>query len=141
MMSRSTHFQRNTRALSRIGALAEGDLRIGGEIRTHYKPDGQLGDAEGIVNEILAFEPERMLAIRVKRAPASLPNRDALAGAWRVLYFSPAGENMTHVRVVGPGYNDTPGLAGDPEILRRGRSLDARLPRQAVLARLPALQE
>lgn len=69
MMSRSTHFQRNTRALSRIGALAEGDLRIGGEIRTHYKPDGQLGDAEGIVNEILAFEPERMLAIRVKRRP------------------------------------------------------------------------
>lgn len=24
------------------------------------------------------------------------------------LYFSPAGENMAHVRIVGPGYNDTP---------------------------------
>lgn len=89
-------------------AQAEVDLRIGGEIRTHYRPDGRLGDAEGIVNEILAFEPKRMLAIRVKQAPASLPNRDALAGTWTVLYFTPAGENMTHVRIVGLGYKDNP---------------------------------
>ncbi len=89
-------------------AHAEVDLRIGGEIRSHYDPKGRIGDAETIVNEILAYEPERMLSIRVRQAPASLPNRAALAGTWTVLYFNPAGENMTQVRIVGLGYDDSP---------------------------------
>ncbi len=88
-------------------AQADVDLRIGGEIRSHYEPKGKLGDAETIVNEILAYEPERMLAIRVKQAPASLPNRAGLDGTWTVLYFNPAGENMTQVRIIGLGYRDT----------------------------------
>jgi uncharacterized protein YndB with AHSA1/START domain len=88
-------------------AKAEVDLRIGGEIRTHYDPKGTLGDAESIVNEILAYDPERMLAIRVKKAPASLPYREALQGTWTVIYFAPAGENMTQVRIVGLGYGDS----------------------------------
>jgi uncharacterized protein YndB with AHSA1/START domain len=93
-------------------AQARVDLRIGGEIQSHYGgPDGkqgQLGDAETIVNEILAYEPERMLAIRIKQAPASFPHRSAIDGTWTVVYFNPAGENMTQVRLVGLGYRDTP---------------------------------
>src|SRR5690606_30768740 len=58
--------------------------------------------------EILAFEPQRMLALRVKRAPASFPQRNALDGLWTVLYFTAAGEDMTHVRIVGLGYSDEP---------------------------------
>jgi uncharacterized protein YndB with AHSA1/START domain len=88
-------------------AHAQVDLTIGGEIRTHYDPKGRLGDPETIVNEILAYEPERMLAIRVKQPPASFPHRAALAGTWTVLYFAPAGENMTQVRIVGLGYDST----------------------------------
>ena len=88
-------------------AQAEVRLEIGGEIRSHYDPKGKLGDAETIVNEILAYEPERMLAIRIKRAPASFPHRDAVAGTWTVIYFAPAGD-MTQVRIVGLGYNDSP---------------------------------
>jgi uncharacterized protein YndB with AHSA1/START domain len=90
-------------------AHADVRLAIGGEIRSHYDPKGKLGDAETIVNEILAYEPERMLTIRIKQAPASFQHRDAVAGHWTVLYFNPAGENMTHVRIVGLGYDDTPG--------------------------------
>ena len=93
-------------------AQAHVDLRIGGEIQSHYGGQdgkhGQLGDAETIVNEILAYEPERMLALRIKQAPASFPHRSAIDGTWTVLYFNPAGENMTQVRVVGLGYQDTP---------------------------------
>jgi uncharacterized protein YndB with AHSA1/START domain len=89
-------------------AHADVRLAIGGEIRSNYDPKGKLGDAETIVNEILAYEPERMLAIRIKQAPASFPHRDAVAGTWTVLYFSPAGENMTQVRIVGLGYDDSP---------------------------------
>ena len=88
-------------------AQADVKLEVGGEIRSHYDPKGKLGDAETIVNEILAYEPERMLAIRIKQAPASFPHRDAVAGTWTVIYFAPAGE-MTQVRIVGLGYNDSP---------------------------------
>jgi uncharacterized protein YndB with AHSA1/START domain len=90
-------------------AQADVRLAIGGEIRSHYNPEGKLGDAETIVNEILAYEPQRMLTIRIKQPPASFPHRDAVAGTWTVIYFTPSGENMTHVRIVGLGYDDTPG--------------------------------
>jgi uncharacterized protein YndB with AHSA1/START domain len=86
---------------------AEVRLAVGGEIRSHYDPKGRLGDAETIVNEILAYEPERMLALRIKQAPASFPHRDAVAGTWSVIYFTPAGD-MTQVRIVGLGYDDSP---------------------------------
>lgn len=89
-------------------AQARVDLRIGGEIASHYDAKGKLGDAETIVNEILAYEPERMLAIRVKQAPQSFPHRGATAGTWTVMYFTPAGENMTQVRIVGLGFGDDP---------------------------------
>jgi uncharacterized protein YndB with AHSA1/START domain len=90
----------------RTGAAhAAVDLRIGGEIRAHYDPKGQLGDPETIVNEILAYEPQRMLALRVKQAPAKFPHREALANTWTVLYLTPSGEDMTHVRIVGLGYS------------------------------------
>jgi uncharacterized protein YndB with AHSA1/START domain len=89
-------------------AKAEVDLRVGGEIRSHYDPNGVLGDAETIVNEILTYDPERMLAIRIKQAPSKFPYRDAIAGTWTVIYFTPSGQDMTHVRIVGLGYRDTP---------------------------------
>ncbi|MBL8264801.1 SRPBCC family protein [Steroidobacter sp.] len=89
-------------------AQAEVDFKIGGTIRTHYDPKGRLGDAKTIVNEILAYEPERMLAIRIKQAPADFPYPDAIAGTWTVVYLTPAGDNMTQVRFVGLGYDDRP---------------------------------
>lgn len=89
-------------------AHAEVDLKIGGTIRTHYDPKGQLGDPKTIVNEILAYEPERMLAMRVKQAPADFPYPDAIAGTWSVIYLTPAGDNMTQVRIIGLGYTDEP---------------------------------
>jgi len=89
-------------------ATAEVDLKVGGTIRTHYDPKGRLGDANTIVNEILAYEPERMLAMRIQQAPADFKYPDAIAGTWTVIYFTPAGDNMTQVRIVGLGYTDTP---------------------------------
>ena len=96
-------------------AQSEVDFRIGGTIRTHYDPQGRLGDARTIVQEILAYEPERMLALRIKEVPADFPHRDAVAGTWTVIYLNPAGENMTQVRIVGLGYTDQP----ESQALRR----------------------
>jgi uncharacterized protein YndB with AHSA1/START domain len=87
-------------------AQAEVDLRLGGTIRSHYDPKGRLGDPETIVNEILAYEPQRMLAMRIKQAPASFPYGQAIDGPWTVIYFTPAGTDMTLVRIVGLGYRD-----------------------------------
>ena len=88
-------------------AHAEVDLKVGGSIRTHYDPKGRLGDAGTIVQEILAYEPERMLAIRIRQAPAGFPYKDAVDGTWTVIYMNPAGDNMTQVRIVGLGYTDS----------------------------------
>lgn len=85
---------------------AEVDLRVGGTIRTHADPKGTLGDAQTLVNEILAYEPERMLAIRIGKAPASYQFTQARAGTWTVIYFTKSGEDMTHVRIVGLGFGD-----------------------------------
>lgn len=89
-------------------AQAEVDLRIGGTIRTHYDPQGQLGDGKTIVQEILAYEPERMLATRIKQTPADFPHADAIADTWTVIYLTPAGDDMTQVRIIGLGYTDQP---------------------------------
>lgn len=85
---------------------AEVDLRVGGTVRAHYDPQGTLGDPETLVNEILAYEPERMLAIRLQKPPASFKFAPAQEGTWTVIYFTPSGADMTHVRIVGLGYRD-----------------------------------
>ena len=86
---------------------ADIDLKIGGHVRTHAGT-GALGDEETMDSEILAFDPEHMLALRGVHVPASFPHRAALAGTWTVLYFDNAGENMTRVRIVGVGFTDDP---------------------------------
>ena len=93
--------------LQRTGAAhAEVDLRIGGEIRADYDAKGKLGGPATMVHEILAYEPERMLAIRLKQPPASFPDPQTARQIWTVLYFTPSGPDMTHIRVVGLGYSD-----------------------------------
>jgi uncharacterized protein YndB with AHSA1/START domain len=85
-------------------ALAEVDLRIGGTIRSRYKADGKLGDEETIENEILAYEPPRMMAIRIKKPPASFPFKAAWKGPWTVITLTEAGEGRTHFRGVMLGF-------------------------------------
>ena len=95
--------------LRRAGAAeAEVDLNVGGVIRTHNDPRGKLGDANTTTQRILAFDPERMLALRLEQAPSNLPGRGAIGDAWTVMYFAAAGEAMTHIRIVGLGYDDDP---------------------------------
>lgn len=85
---------------------AEVDLRIGGIIRAQYDPKRVLGDEETTVNEILAYDPERMLALRNVKPPASFPYPQERKGTWTVIYFVPLGKSATQVRIVGLGYRD-----------------------------------
>jgi len=88
--------------------LAEIDLRVGGSIRSNYNPNGTIGDAGTIVNEILAYEPQRMLAIRNTKAPEGFPNAELFTKTWSVLHFEPVDDlrDRTRVRLVGLGYGE-----------------------------------
>ena len=90
----------------RLGvAQCDMDFRIGGAIRTHYNPEGVLGDEGTIESEILAFEPERMIAFRVRKPPKDFPfSEDTWKGTWTVATFTDLGGGRTHVRLTGMGY-------------------------------------
>lgn len=83
---------------------AEVDLRVGGSIRSREAAGGALGDPQTLVREILAFDPERMLALKVRQVPAGFAHAAAIGSTWTIIYFAPSGVDMTHVRIVGLGY-------------------------------------
>lgn len=85
-------------------ALVEVDLRVGGSIRSRYRADGALGDAETIENTILAFEPPRMMAIRIAKPPATFPFKDAWRSTWSVITLTPVDSGKAHVRVASLGF-------------------------------------
>ena len=85
-------------------AQADVDLRIGGLIRSHYRATGVLGDEETIVNRILAYEPQRMIAIRIERPPKTFPFKEAWKKTWTVVTLTAVGDNRTHVRAASMGF-------------------------------------
>ncbi len=87
-------------------AHAEVDLRVGGLMRTHYDPKGKLGDAGTIENTVLAYDPMRMLSIKVSRFPQSFPFKKAVEGMWTVLYFEALSPTRTRLTVRGLGFTD-----------------------------------
>lgn len=86
---------------------AEIDFRLGGLMRTNYNAEGTLDDPQTIENTILSFEPERMLSIKVAKAPTAFPFPKAIYKMWTVIYFEKVGPNVTHIRVVGMGFDSS----------------------------------
>lgn len=84
------------------------DLRVGGTMRASYHPDSNLNDEHTIINRILAYEPERMIAIRSEQAPAGFGWMEQFRQTWSVTYFEPIGERRTKLRLVGLGYGEGP---------------------------------
>lgn len=85
-------------------ALAEVDLAVGGKIRSRYRSDGALGDAETIENTILAYEPPTMMALRIAKPPQSFPFKQAWKTTWTVITLAPVEGGKTRVRVASLGY-------------------------------------
>ena len=85
-------------------ALADIDLRVGGLIRSRYSADGVLGDEQTIENEILAFEPPRMIAFRIHKTPANFPFMEAWKRTWTVVTLTPVDTGHTHMRAASLGY-------------------------------------
>lgn len=72
------------------------DLRIGGTIESSYDADATPGAPGNIVQRILAYEPEVMLAAKTENAPAF---SEGVAGVWGVTRLEPLAGGRT--RVVG----------------------------------------
>ena len=92
-------------------ALAEVNLRVGGTIRSRYRADGKLGDAETIENVIIDYRAPTMMAIRISKPPASFPFKEAWKSTWTVLTLTPTVDG-TQLRATSYGYgNDEESLA------------------------------
>ncbi|HET9832018.1 MAG TPA: SRPBCC domain-containing protein [Vicinamibacterales bacterium] len=112
----------------RLGvALAAVDLRVGGLIRSRYAADGLLGDEQTIENEILAYEPPRMIAFRIHKTPANFPFKEAWKHTWTVVTLTPLPDGRTHVRGASLGYGSDPESLAMRRFFERGnqQTIDA----------------
>jgi uncharacterized protein YndB with AHSA1/START domain len=84
-------------------ALADVDLRVGGLIRSRYRTDGALGDAETIENVIVDYRAPVMMVMRITRVPASFPFKEAWKSTWTELTLTPTDDG-THLRATSYGF-------------------------------------
>ncbi len=115
-------------------ALADVDLRVGGLIRSRYMADGELGDAETIENEIMAYEPQHMLAIRIHKPPASFPFKEAWKNSWTVVTLTDAGSGQTRIRVASVGFGDDEESVAMRNFFERGNQYTIELLQQHFAA-------
>jgi uncharacterized protein YndB with AHSA1/START domain len=101
-------------------ALADVDFRVGGLIRSRYRADGVLGDDETIENRIIAYEPQRMIAIRIARPPKSFPFHEAWKHTWTVVTLTDAGNGRTHIRAASMGFGTDPESVAMKQFFVRG---------------------
>jgi len=88
-------------------AQADIQMKNGGLWKTKYGKEGTLGDDRTIVNEVLAYDPERMFSIRIHTPPKGFPFMNAYKEMWTVVYFEDAGDGKTKVTCRGNGFTDT----------------------------------
>jgi uncharacterized protein YndB with AHSA1/START domain len=85
---------------------AEYDTRIGGIWKTKYGKEGNLDDDGAIHNELLAYDPGHMFAIRIHKAPKGFPFPNVYRNMWTVVYFEPVAGGKTKVTLRGLGFKD-----------------------------------
>jgi uncharacterized protein YndB with AHSA1/START domain len=88
-------------------AEAEFELKLGGKMKTAYAKGTDVNGPDAIENTVIAYDPERMLTIRVTRPPQNFPFKEAIAKCWTVVYFTPVGDARTQVVVRMLGYDHT----------------------------------
>jgi uncharacterized protein YndB with AHSA1/START domain len=80
------------------------DFRVGGIIETNYEAAGHLGQSDNIKNQVVAYVPGRMLALRNVQAPPSFPYPKEFAATATVFELKAEGPSATRVTVTGVGY-------------------------------------
>jgi len=82
-----------------VARMSDVEMRIGARWRSSYSETATLDEDDPTVieNEILAFDPGRMLAVRTVKAPADFPFPNAILDVWTVLYLEAVGPSRTRV--------------------------------------------
>ncbi len=93
-----------------VAPLAAIDLRPGGLWESSYAPGARLGDPANIQNRVLAYAPERMLAIQIARTPPGFPEADLARRLWTIIDLEPLDSQSTRVRVSMLGYGQGAGF-------------------------------
>lgn len=87
--------------------VANVDFRVGGIIEASYDPDAGIGAPGNIKNQIIAYVPGRMLAIRNVQAPPKVPFDAATFQTLQtVILLDGLPDGTTRVTVAQPGYRD-----------------------------------
>lgn len=90
--------------------MASLDLAVDGVIETSYDAKAKVGDPYNIKNRIVAYVPERMLAIRNVQAPAAFPHRDLFSRVSTTITLEDLGQGRTRVQITAVGYGKEPGF-------------------------------
>lgn len=86
-------------------AFASIEMRVGGIIETSYNPKAQAGDPDNIKNEIVAFVPRRMLAIRCVQTPRDFVHKEEFFRTATVIEITPSeSSNTSRVVLTAVGY-------------------------------------
>ncbi len=103
-------------------AFADLEMKVGGIIETSYNANAKRGDPDNIKNEIVAYIPERMLAIRCVQTPRNFKYQQEFFSTSTVFEISPAGNQSTRIGITAVGYR--PGEAYD-DLFKKFRWGDA----------------
>ena len=84
------------------------ELTVGAIWHTSYDKQSTLDDDRTIHQQVLAYDPGRMLAIRTVKPPKGFPFPNEIGKAWTVVYLEPIGSAQTKVtaRMLGFSANE-----------------------------------
>lgn len=102
--------------------VAEIELRAGGRLETSYDVGAAIGDPANIRNRVLAFVPQRLLAIQIADAPPGFPHPDLARELVTVLELEPIDATHTRLRAVMMGYRAEPGFDRLYSFFERGNA-------------------
>jgi len=101
------------------------DFRNGGIMESSYSLDGKIGVSDNIKNEIVAYLPERLLAMRNVHVPKGAPFNPALIATIRTIFaFEDLGNGKTRVTESGVGYGEGAGYDSLYQTFRDGNAAE-----------------
>lgn len=115
------------------------DFRLGGVIEAAYDPKGRIGAPGNIKNKIVAYVPQRMLALRNVQAPPKLPfDAATFQKIHTVNFFEPITSSRTRVTVTQPAFGKGPAYDGVYKFFEAGNRWSLEQLKKTLEAKRPA---
>jgi uncharacterized protein YndB with AHSA1/START domain len=96
------------------------DFRVGGRVETE---EVRLRMSGKLTRMVLAYDPERMIAVRPLLIPGTVSDRHVWESSWIVVTLESAGEKKTRIQVVGLVPTGFPASEGVLKDLRESNRL------------------